>query len=205
MLRAGHSTRWEDDELVIRVGERADSAIILRSGLLKVHRNGPDGGEVLLELAGPGDLLGEISAVRDALRGASATALGPVDAVVIGVRSLRAFLTQHPDATLALLDLALSRLRIVNARLLEFATSESLARVTSRVLELAERFGVSRDEQIDVELPITQDELAQWSGSSLESTARALRTLRGLALIETHRRRLVVLDLDGLRSHAARL
>jgi hypothetical protein len=32
-----------------------------------------------------------------------------------------------------------------------------------------------------------------------------LRTLRGLGLIETYRRGVTVLDLDGLRSHTARL
>jgi hypothetical protein len=34
---------------------------------------------------------------------------------------------------------------------------------------------------------------------------RALRTLRGLKLLETSRRRLTVLDLDGLRAHVPRL
>jgi CRP-like cAMP-binding protein len=89
---------------------------------------------------------------------------------------------------------------------LEFAMSESLARVAGRLVELAERFGVPREgDAIDVTLPITQEELASWSASSRESTGRALRTLRDLRLIETGRRRLTVLDLDGLRSHAPRL
>jgi CRP-like cAMP-binding protein len=89
---------------------------------------------------------------------------------------------------------------------MEFATSESLARVAGRLVELAERFGVKRaDDSIDVALPITQEELASWSASSRESTARALRTLRGLKLIETSRRGMIVLDLEGLRSHSSRL
>jgi CRP-like cAMP-binding protein len=78
--------------------------------------------------------------------------------------------------------------------------------VAGRLVELAERFGVQRsDSALEVALPITQEELASWSASSRESTARALRTLRGLGLIETNRRRLTVLDLDGLRGHTAQL
>ena len=116
------------------------------------------------------------------------------------------FLADHPRATLSLLDLALARLRAVDARLLEFASSESLARVATRLIELAEVFGMRRDGgELEVELPINQEELAQWSASSIESTARALRSLRGLGLIETHRGRLVVLDLDALRAHGVRL
>jgi CRP/FNR family cyclic AMP-dependent transcriptional regulator len=75
--------------------------------------------------------------------------------------------------------------------------------VASRLVELTERFGaIEANGKIDVALPITQEELAAWSASSRESTARSLRTLRILGLIETHRRRLTVLDLDRLRAHA---
>jgi CRP/FNR family cyclic AMP-dependent transcriptional regulator len=206
LLATGRACRWETAETLVRRGDKADSAIVILVGLVKIHTS-VEGVEVLLGLSGPGDLLGEATAAaRDAVRSATATALEPVEGVVVSVPSVRAFLAAHPRATLALLDLALARLYIADARRMEFATSESLARVAGRLVELAERFGVGRgDGAIDVALPITQEELASWSASSRESTARALRTLRQLRLIETYRRGLTVLDLDGLRSHTARL
>ncbi|HWC84942.1 MAG TPA: Crp/Fnr family transcriptional regulator [Solirubrobacteraceae bacterium] len=206
MLAKGRVRRWEAGEMLVRRGDRADSALVLLAGLVKIHTS-VQGAEVLLGLSGPGDLLGEATAAfHAAVRSASVTALGPVEGVVIPVASLRAFLADHPRATLALLDLALTRLYVADARRMEFATSESLARVAGRLVELAERFGVRRaNGSIDVALPINQEELASWSASSRESTARALRTLRGLKLIETSRRGMIVLDLEGLRSHSARL
>jgi len=206
LLATGRACRWETAETLVRRGDKADSAIVILVGLVKIHTS-VEGVEVLLGLSGPGDLLGEATAAaRDAVRSATATALEPVEGVVVSVPSVRAFLAAHPRATLALLDLALARLYIADARRMEFATSESLARVAGRLVELAERFGVGRgDGAIDVALPITQEELASWSASSRESTARALRTLRQLKLIETYRRGLTVLDLDGLRSHTARI
>ena len=105
-----------------------------------------------------------------------------------------------------LLELVLRRLRLADERRLEFATAESLPRVTSRLLELAQRFGVdSQEGALVVEMPISQEELASWAAASRESTARALRTLRELGVIETHRKRMVVLDADRLRQHAAPL
>ncbi|MFL5823439.1 MAG: Crp/Fnr family transcriptional regulator [Solirubrobacteraceae bacterium] len=206
VLDSGHSRHWDRGEFLIRAGAPADSAIVLLSGLAKVHKTTSEGTDVVLGLSGPGDLLGEISAVRDAVRSAAVTALEDVDALVLSVPDLRAFLSRHPRATLALLDLALRRLYVADARRLEFASSESLARVTSRIVELAERFGQSlEDGRVEVALPFNQEELASWSASSRESTARSLRTLRDLELIETHRLRLTVLDLDRLRAHAARL
>jgi CRP-like cAMP-binding protein len=125
---------------------------------------------------------------------------------VIPVHALRAFLSAHPAATLRLLALALERLYLADQRRMEFAAADSLARVVSRLVELAERFGERREDGvISVALPINQEDLASWSASSRESTARALRTLRELKLIETHRLHLTVLDLEKLRMHSARL
>jgi CRP/FNR family transcriptional regulator, cyclic AMP receptor protein len=179
---------------------------VLLAGLVKIHKLGADGVDVVLGLSGPCDLMGEISAVREAVRSATVTAVDPVQAAVVAVPDLRAFLSAHPRATLALLDLTLSRLHAADQRRMEFATGESLARVSSRLVELAQRFGSRLDDGvIDVTLPISQEELASWSASSRESTARALRTLRELGLIQTRRRHLTVLDLERLRSHSARL
>jgi CRP/FNR family transcriptional regulator, cyclic AMP receptor protein len=205
LLANGHRREWPRGGVLVRIGDRADTAIVLLGGLVKIHKPGTLGEEVILGMCGPGDLLGEISAVRDAVRSATATALQAVHALVLGVPDLRAFLNEHPRATLALLDLALGRLHVADERRVEFATAGSLVRVSSRLIELAERFGSPRqDGAIEICLPINQEELASWSASSKESTARALRTLRELGLIETARMRLTVLDLGQLRLHAGR-
>jgi CRP/FNR family transcriptional regulator, cyclic AMP receptor protein len=206
LLDSGRMKRWDSGELLVRRGDHADSAIVLIAGLVKIHTTTAEGGEVVLAFSGAGDLLGEVTAVRDSTRSANATAMEAVDGVVIPMAALRSFLARYPGATLALLDMSLSRLQIADLRRIEFATSGSLARVAARLIELAERFGVAgAGGAIEVTLPISQEELASWSASSLESTGRALRTLRRLELIETSRRRLTVLDLDGLVAHRPRL
>lgn len=206
LLAAGRRREWEAGDILMRDGERADSALVLVTGLAKVHKMTAEGQDVVLGLSGPGDLLGEISAVREAGRSASVTALEPIEALVFPVPDFRGFLSQHPRAALALLDLALGRLYVADAQRIEFASAGSLPRVTSRLVELAERFGRRLDGgAIEVALPFAQDELASWSASSRESTARALRTLRELGLIQTHRLHITVLDLEQLRAHAARL
>ena len=48
------------------------------------------------------------------------------------------------------------------------------------------------------EVPITQADLAEWVGTTRESTARALAKFRRAGLVETCRGRIVVLDVVGL-------
>lgn len=190
----------------MRSGDRVDSATVLLQGSVKVHKTAAEGAEVVLALLGPGDLLGEMSAVGEAERSADATALEAVEGLIISVPDLRGFLSAHPHVMLALLELAVARLRLADLRRIEFATAGSLARVATRIVELAERFGTERDDgAIEIAVPLSQEELAAWSASSRESTARALHTLRELGVLETRRRRLIVRDLERLRPHAARL
>ncbi|MDE3130068.1 MAG: Crp/Fnr family transcriptional regulator [Acidobacteriota bacterium] len=206
LLSAGHVRRWSAGEVLFREGDTAGSAIVIVRGLVKIHKRGPDGGELILSLCGPGDLLGEVTAVQGATRSADAVAVQDVEAAAVAVADLRGLLARYPRLTLMLLELVLRRLRIADQRRLEFAAAESLPRVTSRLLELAERFGVAgSDGSLSVDMPISQEELASWSAASRESTARALRTLRELGLIETQRKHLVVLDAAGLAQHASRL
>lgn len=206
VLGAGRARQWSPGETMFREGDPAGSAVIVVAGLLKIHKQTSGGGEVILALRGPGDLLGEISAVSGAVRSAHATALERVEGIAIPIPDLRSVLSRHPRLSLSLLEMVIARLGTADARRLEYATAESLPRVTSRLIELAERFGVRGEHgRIDVAMPINQEELASWAAASLESTARALRTLRELKLIETQRRRLVVLDLERLRPHASGL
>ena len=106
-----------------------------------------------------------------------------MSAFVLTITEVRSFLTSHPRASLALLDLALTRLHRADADRLEFAAADTLGRVARRLVELAERFGESRpDGMIEIGLAIPQEDIAAWSAASRESTARALRTLRQLRL-----------------------
>ncbi|HWD69919.1 MAG TPA: Crp/Fnr family transcriptional regulator [Solirubrobacteraceae bacterium] len=204
LLAAGHVRNWTAGEMLFREGDTAASALLLVRGLVKIHKHGEAGDELILSLCGPGDLLGEVTVIPEPMRSADASALQDVESIAVAVADLRALLTRHPRIALVMLELVFSRLRIADRRRLEFATAESLPRVTSRLVELAERFGAQGpDGTLVVEMPISQEELASWAAASRESTARALRTLRELGLIETRRKRMVVLDLERLSQHAS--
>jgi CRP-like cAMP-binding protein len=206
LLELGHGREWSQGDVLVRTGEPADSGIILLSGLAKIHKSAVRGEEVVFAIAGAGDLFGEMSAIRDADRSATVTALTAIDATVLPAPELRSFFSAHPGAVMALLELALTRLYTADLQRLEFVAADSLGRGASRLVELAERFGEPGDGgALDVPMPFNQEELASWSGASRESTARALRALRELGVITTSRLRLTVLDLDRLRGHAARI
>jgi CRP-like cAMP-binding protein len=174
--------------------------IVIRAGRVKVSATSPAGRQVLLAFRGPGDLVGELAAVDRRPRSADVHALEPVDAIALGHGTFRALLAEHPQASLALLQDLSARLRDADAKRLQLAAYTAIGRVAFALLELADMFGAPGVPVTDVSLPLSQDELAGWIGSSLESVGRALQTMRGVGWIETRRRAIRILDPRGLES-----
>jgi CRP/FNR family transcriptional regulator, cyclic AMP receptor protein len=187
-------------DALMHAGQVPQEVIVVQSGRVKVSATTPSGRRVLLAFRGPGDLVGELSAIDERPRGASVEALEPVEAIVLGHQPFRAVLQEHPAAALALLRMLADRLREADAKRVQLAGYTAMGRVAFCLLELCERFGAGEEGAVDILLPLSQEELAGWAGSSLESVGRSLQAMRGLGWIETRRRAIRVLDRDGLRS-----
>jgi CRP-like cAMP-binding protein len=199
LLRRGSVRSFARGQALLHEGQVPDRVLLLREGRVKVYCTTSAGKEVVLAVRGAGELVGELSAIDDDPRSASIVALDRVEALVISASEFRAFLFDHPAAAMVLLRMLSRRLRDADSKRIEFAAFTTIGRVAMRLLELADRFGEMHGEEIVVELPLSQEELAGWTGSSLESVARALQTMRALGWIETGRRRIRILDLDGIR------
>jgi CRP-like cAMP-binding protein len=184
-------------------GESGERVMILQSGRVKVTRIEAEGHETMLSIRDPGDVLGEMSVIDQGPRLASVTALEAVRVLAIGSSVFRAHLERTPRVAVALLEVETRRLRETTLKRSQFAASDTVARLAARIVELCERYGAECEDGIEIELALTQEELTSWTGASRAGVAKALQTMRELGWIETHRRRLVVRQLDALRRRAA--
>lgn len=187
---------------ICHAGQVADRVLILRAGRVKVTAPSASGREIVLAFHVPGELVGELAALDGGVRSASMVALEPVEVLALSPDEFRAFLDAHPAAALALVRTLGRRLRDADARLMEFATVDTIGRVAIRLVELCERFGERDGDHVNVDLPLSQEELAGWACASLESVVRALQTMRSLGWIETRRRAIRVLDVEAVRRAA---
>lgn len=180
----------------------SDRAIVLLNGYVKLSSISDDGREVVLAIRGPGDLIGELGAIDGQPRSATAVTLEEVTVLALSVVSFQAFLAAHPHVALRVISMLSSRLREADRKLVEFTSRDSLSRVAARVFELSERFGQRLDGKVRIDLPISQEELAGWTGCSRDSVVKALQAMRGLGWIDTGRKQITVHDLEALRRQA---
>src|SRR6267142_1955181 len=161
LLRRGRRRRYRRGAILFHEGGGSDEIVVVLSGRVKVSTVTADGKEVVLAFRGPGDLLGELSAIDGDARSATVGALEPVVAAVVAASEFRTFLSAHPRVAVLLLEMLARRLRD------------------------AERYGEPVAEGVRITLPLSQEELAGWTGSSREAVGKALHALRGLGWVRT--------------------
>jgi CRP-like cAMP-binding protein len=201
LLQAGTTRHYASGAVLFREGDRSKFAVAVLSGRLKVSCSSPEGHETVLAFRRPGDLIGELSLFDGADRSATVTAVEPARVLVVTADRLTDLIGDQPEVAVVLLRLLARRLRDADRKRVEFGAYDTAGRVARRLVELADEHGVATGRgAIRISLPLSQTELASWSGSSREAVARALALLRSSGLVETDRRRIIVLDIAGLRA-----
>ncbi len=195
--------RYKRGSTLFNEGDSSDWVVVVLKGRVKVSSFTSEGKEIVLALREPGALLGELAALDGQPRSATVSALDPVEALMVSGDDFRAFLQAAPQASLRLLQMLTRRLRDADRKRIEFGAYDTVGRVALRLLELAERFGEAMPEAgVRISLSLSQEELAGWVGSSREAVNKALGALQRHGWIETHRRRINVLDPEALRRRA---
>jgi CRP-like cAMP-binding protein len=204
LLRLGDPKRFRAGARITVQGDHSDTVFVVLSGLAKVTFDTTDGREIVLAVLGPGDLLGEFEVLDGgAPRAAGNVAVLPLESVVIPGERFVAALTSHPPILLALLRVLIGRLKSADRRRQASASMDVSRSLASLLVELSDRYGIAREPGIDLNFPLTQEELASMVSSSRDSAVRALTTLRARGLIATGRRTILVTDLAGLRRYAS--
>jgi CRP/FNR family transcriptional regulator, cyclic AMP receptor protein len=198
----GSVRRYRRGDVLFHQGDDAGAVLVLISGHVKAAMLN-DGREVILAFPGPGELLGELSAIDGQPRSGTVRAVDDVEALVIPGSAFRAFLEHKPRIALVLLRSVIARLRTADRQRVDYAVNDVVVRVAGRLVELCDRFGSEDGSGVHIGLSITQDELAAWVGASREAVAKAMALLRTLGWVQTERRRILVRDLDALRRYAA--
>ena len=196
------SRRYDRGEALFHQGDDPGALHVITRGRVKVSAMTEDGREALFSLAGPGDLVGEISALARRQRTATVRALEPVNSLAIPADALRAAVGGSTQLAIFFLEIAADRLQVADLQRLEFVGHDVLGRVARRLNLLVQESGRPVRDGIMMDVFLSQEELASWTAASREAVNRALHQLRAVGCLRSERRRMIVTDLDALRRYA---
>jgi CRP/FNR family cyclic AMP-dependent transcriptional regulator len=166
---------------------------MIESGQVRLFVISDAGQQISTNLLGPGEVFGEMAALDGRPRASGAVTLEPTVTLTWQREDLLRSLEASPCLARSLMEVLTTRLRYATRSIEHLAFLDVNSRVAARLLDLADRSGL-QGEGIEIELALTQGELATWVAASRESVNKVLAALRARGLIALEGSRITILD-----------
>jgi CRP/FNR family transcriptional regulator len=185
---------WERGDAIFNEGDPSDFLLTVLKGRVKVVKLQPSGKEVILEIFGPGDPLGTVVAYEGRPFPATAIALEPTTCLLVRRGPFFGLLERHPSLVRGLLSAFTRRIVELAQRIPEVAGARVDTRFAHLFLKLADRVGRPRDGAVFVPMALSRQELADLTGTTIETCIRLMSRWGKEGVIETEKDGFVVLD-----------
>ncbi len=179
-----------------RPEEMGEVLFILKEGNVQLYRISPEGKKLVITSLGPGSLFGEMALLGQQMHNTFAEAITDCTICVMSRADLERLILQRPQVALRMLEITGRRLRDAESRLEDLAFKGIPARLSSLLLRLA-----GDSNQIS---GLTHQDLAEMVGTYRETATQVLNDLKSRNLIEIGRKRIAILDREGLLSVSER-
>src|SRR5919109_838841 len=185
--------------LVTSPDDEDERLYIVKRGRVRLYRLTPDGKQLTLDILDKGRIVGRMSWLGQELNEVYAEAIE--DAVVCSFTpdELRRLIDRFPGIGLNMIRYLSDRLAVSEREREVMAFRSVEQRLAARLLELAERFGKSSEDGVAIDARLTQQELADMIGTSRETLATTVSSLRERGILDMEHQRVVVRDLERLR------
>ncbi len=184
---------------VFQQGEQAKLFYILVHGRLKVTQVTADGQQLIVRVVNPGDLFGFARALGR--KDYPGTPLALVESSVLAwpMDLMTEFMARHPTLAVKTMQMIGNRLDAAHSRIREISTQEVEQRVAHAIIRLADEAGVKEDSGIRIDFPVSRQDIAELTGTTLHTVSRIISQWQGKDLVEGGRKSLLVRDLKRLK------
>jgi CRP/FNR family cyclic AMP-dependent transcriptional regulator len=161
------------NSVFIHEGDKGDSLFVILSGRVKVFVADAEGREMVLNILGPGNYVGEM--VLDGRpRSASVMAMEPTVCSMLTRESLRAAIAANPDLAMNLIATLIERARNATENVRSLALMDVYGRVARLLLALATE---QPDGRLHIAERLTQQDIADRVGASRDMVSRIFKDL----------------------------
>jgi CRP-like cAMP-binding protein len=198
LLKEARTVRHPKNSNVFEQGEEAHSLFVLLHGHVRAEKTTPDGKQIVVRYVSAGEVFGVAQAIG--LKRYPATAVAAVDSVSLAWPSAAwpRLVSQHPRLATNTLQTVGERLQEAHTRVIEMTTEEVERRVAHALLRLAKQAGRKVEGGIEIDFPISRQDIAEMTGTTLHTVSRILSGWEHQGLVESGRQRIVLRDSHRL-------
>lgn len=185
---------YKKGRIIFMEGEPGEAIYILKSGLVKLTKRLEDGREHILHFVHAGEVFAEVVLFD----GGNYPATSEVqEDSVVGVlrnKDIERLISKNPLIAVEMLRIMSRRLRTAQEKVMNLALHDTARRLAFALLKMAEDHGIKKSKGIVINMSLTNQELANLTGSSRETVNRMLNSFKRAGAIDVDRQQIVILD-----------
>ena len=200
ILEASRVRKVRKGDVLAHEGEPGAALYLVESGCICVRTTTADGESVILDIVGPGSVLGEMALVRENMvRTASLIAMQDGAVRVLTAEAFASLRAQYPSVNDALLAILADRVDRLSHQVSDqrFVTLDR--RIAARICQIADMYGGI---EMGTRVPLTQQDIADLVGATRPTVNQALKKLEARGAIALSRGGLTIVNGRELRKRA---
>ncbi|HVM73135.1 MAG TPA: Crp/Fnr family transcriptional regulator [Anaerolineales bacterium] len=191
LAQSGKFISIKKGQCVFYQSDPADKVFLLRSGLISIVLESPDGREMVINEMHPCDIFGEVGVLTGQSRSTSAFARADSEILTLTRQAFLSTIDAEPVLARRMLELTANRLRGSSERESALAFLDAQARLARLLLQLEKQ---APDKGY---VTISQEELAQRTGQTRQTVAKALGRWRRAGWLLTGRGHIMLLRQEA--------
>jgi CRP/FNR family transcriptional regulator len=194
--------QYQKDDYIFLEGEAPEALFIIKTGKVKVLRHSTDGKDVVLRVCGPGQMLGTVAVFDGGGYPGTAQVIETCSVLIIARNDCLTLVNRYPIFALTVITDLGTRLRSSAEQIRSLAVERVEQRIARVLLKLAETAGSDAAEGRVIEMPLTRQDVADMTGTTVETAIRVMSKFRRNELIRTRRGKVVLVSVAALQEIA---
>lgn len=200
LFHGGTRLAYKKGEFIIRPGESPPGIFYIESGLVKAYDITKYGEENMLIIRKDHEIFPLIWGITGQERQIIYQSIGDTVLWRVDRSSLRKLIEKNPAVLEPLLEMTVEMYRIHSERIINLEYRTVRERLISFLITMSNRFGKKSGDQITIDVPLRQQDIASSINASRETTSRELTALERKGYIKSDNGLITIKDRDKLRS-----
>jgi CRP-like cAMP-binding protein len=197
---ADRTIKSEKGTYLFQEGAKAEELYIVLSGKIQISKITTDGRELSLRICGENDICGELTLFTDNPKYLlSAKVLEEGEVVAIRKDVLENEIFQDSTLAFEFMKWMSDHFRNTQTKFRDLVLNGKRGALFSTLIRMSNSYGIQQKDGILIDLPLTNQELANFCGTSRESTNRILSELKKDNIISIKKGKISILNLQYLR------
>jgi CRP-like cAMP-binding protein len=188
----------EDGAFFFHEENPATHAYVLLEGKVKLIQVTTDGRQIILGYLVPGRVYGIIAILKKVTYPVSAQAVGNCKALVWDHDTLNHLMEEAPRMALNSLRLMSGQIRGFQNSVRDLSTKQVEQRIARAILRLARESGKKIEAGILIDLPLSRQDLAEMTGTTLYTVSRVFTEWEKQGLTQSQRQKVIISSPHGL-------